>query len=187
MKLALLSLAAVVGAIAPRERPPQNTNPVQTPGAPTPTNTLTILPIVSFTPFPDSSSTDKITIPILSSDPTHTTHTLWGFPNLYRIHNVNKSSPPTSESSPLPTSTSSTPEGSSSSSSNQSTSSGTTTHNSTTSSATGTGTGTGTSGSTSSSRTSSSPSSSPSNAAAAVATANIMAGIAAIAGLVMVA
>ncbi|PMB66558.1 hypothetical protein BM221_007550 [Beauveria bassiana] len=183
MKFTLLLLAAAVSAVAPRsnsERPPQNSNPVQTGGETTPTASLSIIePIVSFTELSTTSGSDKITIPILTSDSAHTTHPL----------------PPTSESSltptPLPSSTESS---TSSSSSHYSGSSGVTTHNSTTSSGsvtgTGTGTGTGITGSASGSRTASSLTSSPSTAAAAAAaaaTANAMAGIAAIAGLVMAA
>ncbi|TQV95941.1 hypothetical protein IF1G_05770 [Cordyceps javanica] len=171
MKFALLSLVAVVSAVGPRDDPPNNTNPVQTGGETTPTGSLTIMPIVSFTPFPTSGS-DSITIPIITSDSTHTTHPF----------------PPTSESSSVSTSISSSTEGSSSSSSSRhSSSSAVTSHNSTTSGTTTSGnTGTRTSGSTSSSRTAT-PSTTPSSAAAAAATANIVAGIAAIAGLVMAA
>ncbi|KAM3502861.1 hypothetical protein MY10362_004559 [Beauveria mimosiformis] len=174
MKFTLLSLAAAVSAVAPRERPPQNSNPVQTGGETTPTASLSIIePIVSFTELPTTSGSDKITIPILTSDSTHTTHPL----------------PPTSESSLTPTALpSSTERSTSSSSSHQSGSSGVTTHNSTTFlSGSVTGSVTGTTGSASGSRTSSSLTSSPSTAAAAAATANAMAGIAAIAGLVIAA
>ncbi|OAA43032.1 hypothetical protein BBO_04947 [Beauveria brongniartii RCEF 3172] len=173
MKFTLLSLAAAVSAVAPRERPPQNSNPVQTGGETTPTASLSIIePIVSFTALPTTSGSDKITIPILTSDSTHTTHPL----------------PSTSESSLTPTALPSSTEGStSSSSSHHSGSSGVTTHNSTTSSGSVTGSVTGTTGSASGSRTASSLTSSPSAAAAAAATANAMAGIAAIAGLVIAA
>ncbi|KAJ4151393.1 hypothetical protein LMH87_012095 [Akanthomyces muscarius] len=175
MKLALLPLAAVVSAVAPRDPPPMNSNPVQTGGETTPTQSLTILPIVSVTDVPTTTSSDKITLPILTSPFTHSTHTM----------------PP---SSPVPTSLPTNSDGSTYSSPypTNSTSSGMFTHNSTTSSGTapiGSGTsGSGTTGSqTTGSPTSSGTGSSSSTAAAAVATANVLAGIAAIAGLVMAA
>ncbi|KAM3472698.1 hypothetical protein MY5147_005163 [Beauveria neobassiana] len=77
MNFTLLFLAAAVSAVAPRERPPQNSNPVQTGGETTPTASLSIIePIVSFTELSTTSGSDKITIPILTSDSAHTTHPL---------------------------------------------------------------------------------------------------------------
>ncbi|OAR05943.1 hypothetical protein LLEC1_07228 [Akanthomyces lecanii] len=165
MKFALLSLPAAVSAVAPREPPPLNSNPVQTGGETTPTQSLTILPIVSVTDLPTTTSSDKVTLPILTSPFTHSTHTL----------------PP---STPAPTSLPTNSNGSTYSSPYNSTTSAITTHESTTSSET-----VPTESSTSASGNSGSQASGSqtSGSQTTVATANVLAGIAAIAGLVMAA
>ncbi|KAJ6782039.1 hypothetical protein PWT90_08983 [Aphanocladium album] len=169
MKFAILSLAAAVSALAPRERPPMETNPVEPTGATTstPQGTFTILPIVGTS---EPTSSDKVTIPTVITPPNHPTHTM----------------PSTSESSTAPGTGGST--GSShSSESNSSHSSSTgaiTTHNSTTT--TGTGTGSSSGASSTGASTTGTKTGSPTGNGAAIQTANVMAGIAAIAGFVMV-
>ncbi|KAJ2969544.1 hypothetical protein NQ176_g8607 [Zarea fungicola] len=163
MKFVFFSLAAVAGAVAPRSAPPDNTLPVQSGTESIPTGHLTILPITTVSDQP--TSTDKITIPESSSDGGSTS-----LPTTYpHLPSLSPSSGSTSQTTSLVTSGSTGSHNS------------TTANPGTTTSAPTQGTGSTRSASASNTVTSSTPN------AAAMQTVNVVAGIAAVAGLFMIA